>query len=83
MARADGVQAPNRRFRNRRTVIELLWQGGHMRTTGWNLLTLLACLCAGAGLVAGCAATPGGYSNSQPGVRCNDTGTTAERHACR
>jgi len=48
-----------------------------------NLLTLIACLCAGAGLVAGCAAPPGGYSSSQPGTRCNDTGTSAERHACR
>jgi len=54
-----------------------------MRTNHWNLLALLACLCAGSGLVSGCADTPGGYSNSQPTVRCNDTGTTAERHACR
>jgi len=61
----------------------LLWQAGRMRPHRWNLLALLACLCAGSGLVSGCADTPGGYSNSQPAIRCNDTGTTAERHACR
>jgi len=54
-----------------------------MRPHRWNLLALLACLCAGAGLVAGCAAPPDGYSSSPSAVRCNDTGTTAERHACR
>jgi hypothetical protein len=54
-----------------------------MRTNRWNLLALLACLCTGAGLVAGCAVPPDGYSNSPSAVRCNDTGTTAERHACR
>jgi hypothetical protein len=53
-----------------------------MGTTRWSLLTLLACLCAGAGLVAGCAAT-GPVGGSPGGIRCNDTGTTAERHACR
>jgi len=59
-----------------------LWQAGEMRTTRWRLLTLLAGLCAGAGLVAGCAVTPGASTGSS-GIRCNDTGTTAERHACR
>jgi hypothetical protein len=54
-----------------------------MRTRGWNLPTLLACLCAGAGLIAGCADTPDGYSTSQPAIRCNETGSTAERHACQ
>jgi len=52
---------------------------GKTRTT---LLRLLALLCAGASLVAGCASTPG-YSNGPAGVRCDDTGTTEERHACR
>jgi len=59
--------------------LEILWQAPRMGTRVWNLLTLLACLCA----VAGCAAASGGYSNSQPAVRCDDTGTTEERHACR
>jgi len=53
-----------------------------MRTRRWKLLILLASLCAGAGLVAGCAVTPGASTGSS-GIRCNDTGTTAERHACR
>jgi len=58
-------------------------QAGQLRTRGWKLPTLLACLCVGAGLVAGCADTPGGYSNSQAAIRCNETGSTAERHACQ
>ncbi|HSC65756.1 MAG TPA: hypothetical protein VLD35_19105 [Caldimonas sp.] len=53
-----------------------------MRSTRWNLLILLACLCAGAGVLTGCAASTDG-SNAVSGVRCNDTGSTVERHACR
>jgi hypothetical protein len=69
--------------RRLRAASALLWQARQVRTTRSKLLTWLACLCAGTSLVAGCAVSPG-YSNPQPGaVRCDDTGTTAERHACR
>jgi hypothetical protein len=53
-----------------------------MDKTRSTLLRLLAVLCAGASFVAGCASTPA-YSNRPTGVRCDDTGTTEERHACR
>jgi hypothetical protein len=59
-----------------------VWQAGQLRNGRWNVPRLLACLCAGAGLVAGCADT-GGYSTSPPAIRCNETGSTAERHACQ
>jgi hypothetical protein len=76
------VQPVELAFGRRRAVVELLWQADWMHATKRKLLTLIACLCAGAALVAGCATT-NGYSTSRPSVRCDDTGTTEERHACR
>jgi uncharacterized lipoprotein YajG len=53
-----------------------------MHSPTLKLLKLLTCLCAGAILLAGCAATPGN-ANPRPTIRCDETGSTAERHACR
>jgi hypothetical protein len=45
-----------------------------------RLARLLACLCIGAGLIAGCATS--GYAPTRSSAKCDPTGSSEARQSC-
>jgi hypothetical protein len=59
-----------------------LWQARTMNTSRLDFVKLLACLCVGAALLAGCASSSSGSVYVPSVKKCDPTGDSEARRAC-